>query len=76
MNVSEFNRTVKEMRQAQKDYFKHRLQSDLIKSKELERKVDKALEEGIVFDLDIVKVDAVEQGQLFDMGDDDEEDKN
>jgi len=35
MNVSEFTRTVKEMRDAQKQYFKNRLQSDLIRSKEL-----------------------------------------
>lgn len=48
MNVSQFTRTVREMRQVQKSYFKNRLRADL------EAMVDKALVDGIVFDLDIV----------------------
>ncbi len=62
MNVSEFTRLVKEMREAQKAWFKNRLRGDLIRSKDLERRVDKALADGIVFDLDIVS--SVEPGQL------------
>lgn len=66
MNVSQFTKAVKEMRDAQKAYFKLRLRSDLIKSKELEQKVDRALAEGIVFDLDIEVVkNEPEQGSLF-----------
>jgi len=41
------------MRAAQKAYFNSRKREDLIRSKDLERRVDKALEDGIVFDLDI-----------------------
>ena len=47
MNAMEFVNTVREMRTAQKDYFKNRLRTDLIRSKELERAVDKALAEGV-----------------------------
>lgn len=65
MNVSEFTRTVRDMREAQKAYFKNRLRSDLIRSKELEAQVDSALKEGIVFDLDIVTVETDEQPKLF-----------
>lgn len=67
MNVSEFTRMVKEMRDAQKKYFKSRLRSDLIASKELEKRVDQALADGIVFDLDIevVRNEEPEQGELF-----------
>lgn len=69
MNVSQFVKVVSEMRTAQKAYFKSRLQSDLIKSKELERAVDTAIREGIVFDLDIVDERTPEpepgQGPLF-----------
>lgn len=36
---------VREMRKAQKAYFKSKLHSDLIRAKELERKVDQALAE-------------------------------
>lgn len=66
MNVSEFTRTVKEMRDVQKAYFKNRLREDLVRSKELKKKVDKALEDGIVFDLDIVvQAETEEQLTLF-----------
>ena len=68
MNVSEFTRTVKEMRDAQKRYFKSRLRSDLIASKELEKRVDDAIEDGIVFDLDIVDMresESEKQAELF-----------
>jgi hypothetical protein len=47
MNTMDFVTKVREMRQAQKDYFKNRLKSDLVKSKSLEREVDQALEEGV-----------------------------
>lgn len=40
---SNFAQLVKEMRDAQKEYFKHRTQSALSRSKELERKVDEEL---------------------------------
>lgn len=65
MNVSEFTRVVKEMRDAQKAYFKNRLREDLVRSKELERRVDQAISEGIVFDLDIVQVETEDQPKLF-----------
>lgn len=48
MNAPEFVMKVREMRAAQKTYFKTRLQGDLIKSKQLEAEVDKALKEGVV----------------------------
>lgn len=66
MNVSEFIKIVKEMRATQKSYFKDRQRSDLIRSKELEHKVDKAIAEGIVFDLDIVTHEDATQSSLFD----------
>jgi len=53
MNVTRFVKVVSEMRMAQKAYFKSRLQRDLIMSKQWERVVDQAVQEGIVFDLDI-----------------------
>lgn len=56
MNVSEFTRLVEEMREAQKAWFKNRLRGDLIRSKDLERRVDKALADGLV--------SSVEPGQL------------
>jgi len=67
MNVSKFLRTVRDMRDAQKKYFKSRLRSDLIASKELEKQVDQALADGIVFDLDIevLRNEEPEQGELF-----------
>lgn len=66
MNVSEFTRLVKEMRQAQKAWFKDHERGDLIRSKDLERRVDKALADGIIFDLDIVSFVEPEQLDLFD----------
>lgn len=48
MNAAEFVLKVREMREAQKRYFtKGRLQGDLIRSKQLEGEVDKALREGV-----------------------------
>ena len=47
MIVTEFVGKVGKMRQAQKEYFKNRLQKDLILSKQLEREIDKALVEGM-----------------------------
>lgn len=67
MNVSEFTRLVRDMHAAQKALFRDRERADLIRSKELERQVDKALAEGIVFDLDIV--DARTQGSQLDLFD-------
>ncbi len=43
MNVEEFITLVREMRDAQKEYFKTRNKIILAKSKDLERKVDKML---------------------------------
>jgi hypothetical protein len=54
MNVSEFTSAVRDMRAAQNKYFKNRTQANLIAAKSLERAVDKALIDGIVFDLNIV----------------------
>lgn len=45
MNYQEFRSVVNEMRVAQKTYFKTRASDDLLRSKELERRVDKALAE-------------------------------
>lgn len=42
MTPQEYKTLVSEMRAAQKDYFKHRTKEALIKSKELESKVDAA----------------------------------
>lgn len=64
MKVSDFVRTVREMRTMQKVYFKNRLRGDLIKSKELEALVDKALEDGIVFDTLTTHPSAEEERQL------------
>jgi hypothetical protein len=46
MNDTEFRQLVREMRKAQKDYFRNRLQSDLYKCKDLERRVDQELSAG------------------------------
>jgi hypothetical protein len=48
MEAYEFVSKVREMRKVQKAYFKNRLQSDLIQSKQLEKEVDQALEAGVV----------------------------
>jgi len=45
MTTTEFKQLVKEMRQAQIDYFRTRDKDCLILSKRLEKKVDAALEE-------------------------------
>lgn len=66
MNVSEFTRLVRDMRAAQKAWFRDHERGDLIRSKDLERRVDKALADGIVFDLDIVSsVETPDQLDLF-----------
>jgi hypothetical protein len=49
MDVQKFIETVRAMRQAQNDYFgKGRKFNDLVKSKDLEKKVDQALADGIL----------------------------
>lgn len=66
MNVIEFVRAVRDMREAQRAYFKNRLRTDLIRSKELETLVDKALRDGIVSDLDIAATEPTpKQDKLF-----------
>ena len=45
MTVGDFINIVKEMRKAQKEYFRTRSQASLTKSKELEKTVDKLLAE-------------------------------
>ena len=54
---------VKELRQAQRDYFKERTQSRLIAAKELEKKVDQFIAQNLI----IVQRshDDIEQGNLF-----------
>lgn len=47
MRAEKFIELVAAMRTAQKDYFKNRLQLELIKSKRLESEVDKALRDGV-----------------------------
>lgn len=47
MNEKEFFLTVKKMREAQKAYFKSRLQGDLVNAKKLESEVDLALRDGL-----------------------------
>ncbi len=42
--MTDFMTLVQDMRAAQKRWFKHRQQSDLQRSKELERAVDRAIE--------------------------------
>jgi hypothetical protein len=49
MRFDEFTALVGQMRAAQKAYYKSRLQADLFKCKDLERRVDKALVEGVTF---------------------------
>lgn len=53
MNIQEFIKTVGEMRAAQKAYFKNRLSKDLIRSKDLERRVDSAVAKGIEFEISV-----------------------
>ena len=54
---------VKEMRQAQNDYYKERTQSRLIAAKELEKKVDQIIAQKLI----VVQRsdDDIEQGNLF-----------
>jgi hypothetical protein len=40
MDIIKYAKLVQQVRQAQSDYFKHRKQSDLIRSKNLERQLD------------------------------------
>jgi len=65
MNITEFVDKVREMRQAQKTYFKTRLQGDLIKSKQLESIVDKALAEGVtIYETHTLEEEAQQLGLL------------
>jgi hypothetical protein len=48
MNIVAFVDLVRNMRKAQKNYFKDRTQANLIASKMIEAKVDKALQEGVI----------------------------
>jgi hypothetical protein len=65
MNASNFVRLVREMRKAQKAYFKQRLSGDLATSKRLEGQVDQALEDGIVgVDEEVVMSPAVYAEQM------------
>lgn len=43
MNYEEFRRLVRDMRAAQREYFRHRRNDDLQQSKDLERQVDAEL---------------------------------
>lgn len=64
MNIEQFIETVRQMRTAQKAYFKEsRKQSDLIKSKQLEKLVDDALAAG--FEAKDPAVPETEQPTLF-----------
>ena len=47
MNAIVFVEKVRELRTAQKAFFKNRLKSDLARSKQLEVEIDKALADGI-----------------------------
>ena len=47
MTHTEFVQLVKDMRQAQKDYFRTRTNASLVASKDLESQVDKAVKEFI-----------------------------
>lgn len=47
MLITQFVELTRSMRSAQKNYFKTRTQSDLVKAKEMESEVDKALAEGV-----------------------------
>lgn len=47
MDAVQFVNKVREMRATQKAWFKDHLRADLIKSKQLEAEVDKALREGV-----------------------------
>lgn len=47
MNAIVFIEKVRELRTAQKSFFKNRLKGDLVRSKQLEAEIDKALADGI-----------------------------
>lgn len=65
MNAAEFILKVREMRDAQRRYFtKGRLQGDLIRSKQLEGEVDKALREGVT----VVETHTLEQDAARQLG--------
>lgn len=53
MEVDEFVRLVREMREAQKKYFRLRTQSDLLASKRWEKLVDDALKNGITKEITV-----------------------
>ena len=48
MNEQEFKQLVKEMRDAQKNYFKTRTNLTLTKAKQLEKQVDDELEDRLI----------------------------
>ncbi len=55
MNAEKFVQLVSEMMTAQADYWKTRTQSALIKSKDMEKMVRKALADGISFSVEDAK---------------------
>ena len=48
MDIEQFIELVRQLRAAQKAYFKDRKQSDLIEARKLEREVDQALADGVI----------------------------
>lgn len=65
MNTIDFIELVREMRTTQKNWFRNHLRSDLIASKELEQRVDKALKDGVtVFETHKLTEPTEEQLQL------------
>ena len=73
MNALEFVNKVRDMRAAQKAYFKKRLQGDLITSKQMEAEVDKALKEGVTLyatatleSMDGEPAEGIQQGDFMD----------
>ena len=74
MKLLDFLQAVRNMRQAQKDYFRYRNQSKLIAAKQHEAIVDKALAEGISFVATTRSADEIAvQVSLF--GEDDHEEQ-
>lgn len=51
MCMDEFIKLCKEMRDAQKAFFKSRLPGDVARAKDFEKRLDKAIEEGVTFDI-------------------------
>lgn len=63
MDAREFVTLVADMMTAQADYWKNRTQSNLIRSKDLEARVRKALAEGISFPIEGVLESSDPDGQ-------------